>query len=92
MIAASDKLTIEVEDFNGQVRRKASDIPKTATVSDLVDSVSRQMGLPEEDAQGRQILYGARNAIGEMLNPTEKVGDVIKDKERVTLTTSVTAG
>ena len=89
---ATDTMTLEVEDFNGQVRRKANGIPRTATVNDLVESVTTQMQLPEEDSQGRQILYGARTADGNMLNPTEQVGDVLQDEEVVTLTTSVTAG
>ncbi len=89
---ANGTMVLEVEDFNGQVRRRASGIPREATVNDLIESVRGEMSLPEQDSQGRPILYGARTTNGEMLNPTEQVGDVLQDEDVITLTTSVTAG
>ncbi len=88
----SDTMTLEVEDFTGQMRRRARGIPRTATVSELVDSVRSGLQLPDQDAQGRPIQYGALTAGGEMLNPTDEVGDVLDNDELVTLTKSVTAG
>ena len=38
------------------------------------------------------VRYGARTPDGDMLNPTDQVGDVLEDEQVVTLTTSVTAG
>jgi hypothetical protein len=92
MIASSNTMTLEVEDFTGQVQRRASGIPRTATVSDLVESIRREMQLPDQDAQGRPIQYGALTSRGEMLNATDQLGDVLDDQELVTLTKSVTAG
>jgi hypothetical protein len=89
---ASDTMTLEVEDFTGQIRRRASGIPRTATVNDLVDSIRSEMALPDQDAQGRPIQYGATTSEGEMLNATDLVGDVLQDEQVVTLTKSVTAG
>ena len=85
-------MTLDVEDFTGQMRRRASGIPRTATVSDLVDSIRGEMQLPDQDAQGRPIQYGALTSSGEMLNATDEVGDVLEDEEVVTLAKSVTAG
>jgi hypothetical protein len=89
---ANGTMTLEVEDFTGQVRRRAPGIPRTATVSDLIESIQGEMQLPQQDAQGRPIQYGALTARGEMLNATDQLGDVLEDEEVVTLSKSVTAG
>ncbi len=90
MVVATMRL--QIEDFTGQFSRQASGIPRNASIGDLVDSVSSEMQLPQRDAQGRPILYGARSTRGEMLNPTDLVGDVLDNEETLTLTKSVTAG
>jgi hypothetical protein len=85
-------MTLEVEDFTGQVRRRAGGIPRTATVGDLVESVYGEMQLPDQDSEGRPIQYGALSARGDLLNATDQLGDVLENEEVVTLTKSVTAG
>lgn len=92
MVALTDTMTLEVEDFTAQVRRRASGIPRTATVDDLIDSVRGEMQLPDQDAHGRPIQYGALSPTGDLLNATDRLGDVLDDQEVVTLTKSVTAG
>ena len=93
MIArTTDTMTLEVEDFTGQVRRRARGIPRTATAAELVDSIRGEMQLPDKDAQGRPIQYGVLTTHGEMLNATDQLGEVLEDEEVVTLTKSVTAG
>lgn len=92
MVASNDTMTLEVEDFTGQVRRRAPGIPRDATVNDLVESIRAEMQLPDQDAQGRPIQYGAISSRGEMLNTTDQVGDVLEEDETVTLSKSVTAG
>jgi hypothetical protein len=89
---ASENMTLEVEDFLGHVRRRASGIPRTATVSDLVNSIRGELQLPHEDAQGRPVQYGAISSRGNMLNANDVLGEVLEDQEVVTLTKSVTAG
>ena len=89
---SNSTMTLEVEDFTGQIRRRATGIPRTATVSDLVDSLRGEMHLPDQDAQGRPIQYGALSSSGDMLNSTDQVGEVLGDEDVVTLTKSVTAG
>jgi hypothetical protein len=85
-------MTLDVEDFTSQVRRRATGIPRAALVGDLVESIRSEMQLPDQDAQGRPIQYGALTSGGEMLNPTDQVGDVLKEEEVITLAKSVTAG
>ena len=91
-MVANGTMTLEVEDFTGQVRRRAPGIPRTATVDDLVESIRSEMQLPDQDAQGRPIQYAALASGGEMLNATDQIGDVLEDEEVVRLTKSVTAG
>ena len=88
----SATLSFEVEDFTGQVRRRVRDVPRDITVGELVTGYTRQMHLPEVDAAGRPVLYGARSSRGESLNSTDQLGDVLENEEVVTLTKSVTAG
>jgi hypothetical protein len=88
----SATMTLEVEDFTGHVRRRASGVPRDATISDFVAALSRQMQLPDLDSQGRPILYGARTRDGDVLNATDRLGDVVQDEAVVQLTKTVTAG
>ena len=85
-------MTLQVEDFVGQSRRRAAGIPRDASVGDVVETLSRQLDLPDQDVQGRPILYGAQTSAGEVLNASDLVGDVLRDEQTITLTKSVTAG
>ena len=90
-MTATDTLNVTVEDFTGQVRRKARGIPRDATVGDLVASLTQELRLPVNDSQGRPVTYAAR-ASGESLTESDRVGDVLLEDETVTLTQNVTAG
>jgi hypothetical protein len=91
LVEETEWLNLEVEDFTGQMRHRAK-IPKDVTVGEFVAAVSEQLKLPEQDAQGRPVIYGARTAHGDLLNASDRVGDVVLDDEVVTLTKSATAG
>lgn len=91
-MVATTTMTLEVEDFTGQVRRRAPGIPRSATVNDLVESIRSELHLPDQDAEGRPIQYGALSSRGDLLNATDRVGDVLDEDEVVTLSKSVTAG
>ena len=85
-------LSIEVEDFTGQVRRRAPSVPREARVGELVNRLTQAMHLPDVDASGRPVLYGARTGRGGVLNSTDVVGDVLEEDDVMTITKSVTAG
>ncbi|MGD9714334.1 MAG: hypothetical protein AB7V46_20070 [Thermomicrobiales bacterium] len=91
-LMGSDSISVDVEDFTGSVRRRASGIPKDATVAELVNSLAEQLHLEQQDANGRPVIYGAQSADGFVLNPSDRVGDVLRQDEVVRLTKSVTAG
>lgn len=88
----SATISIEVEDFTGQVRRRAPAVPRDARVSDLVERLRQTLHLPEVDASGRPVLYGARDRRGNALNSSDMVGDVLEEDDLMTITKNVTAG
>ncbi len=88
----SETLSIEVEDFTGQVRRRAPAVPREARIGEVVERLRQALHLPEVDASGRPVLYGARNNHGEALNSSDVVGDVLEQDDVMTITKSVTAG
>jgi hypothetical protein len=90
-MVATDTLSVTVEDFTGQLRRRARGIPKDATVGDLVASLRHELRLPDNDSQGRPLTYSAR-ARGESLGESDRVGDTLVEDDVVTLTQNVTAG
>jgi hypothetical protein len=90
-MVATDTLSVTVEDFTGQIRRRARGIPRDATVGDLVSSLTHELRLPANDSQGRPLTYSAR-VRGESLSESDRVGDVLMEDEVVTLSQNVTAG
>ena len=87
-----DAIAINVEDMTGNIKRRAAGIARDASIEELVESLAHKMGLPKQDSHGRPILYGLRTSDGDPLNPTDRIGDVLKQDDTVTLTHLVTAG
>ena len=87
-----DPIAINVEEMSGNITRRAAGIPRGATIGELVESLSVAMGLPEQDAQGRPVLYGAQTIDGDVLNPSDRVGDVLHQNDTIVFSKSVTAG
>lgn len=91
MAMAEGTMSLMFEDFTGQVRHRASGVPRDATLGELIASVATRLRLPANDAQGRPVTYAAR-ANGASLSEADVVGEVLRDDEVVTLTQNVTAG
>jgi hypothetical protein len=91
MAVAEKTMSLMVEDFTGQVRHRASGIPRDATMGEVIASVANRLRLPSNDAQGRPVTYAAR-ARGASVNESDRVGEVLEENEVVTLTQNVTAG
>jgi hypothetical protein len=88
----SATLSFYVEDITGQVRRRASNVPRNATWDAVIRGAEREMGLADVDVSGRPVQYGARTSRGETVNGSDEIGDSIEENEIVTITKSVTAG
>ena len=91
MVAMAETIDLTVEDFTGQIRRRARGIPRDATVGDLVGGLTSELHLPANDTQGRPLSYSAR-ARGESLLESDRIGDVLETEDVVTLAPNVTAG
>jgi len=85
-------LSLDVEDFTSQTRRRAPNVPGDVTVGDFISAVTKELQLAELDADHRPIIYGARTGQGDVLNPGDLVGEVLRENDVVTLTKSVSAG
>jgi len=85
------RMPLVIEDMTGQVRHNVEADPDMP-VAQFVQDAEVQLRLPEIDASGRQVRYGARTSDGDVLNPTDRLGDVVRPDGRVTLTKAVTAG
>ena len=88
----ADPIAINVQEMTGNVTRRAAGVPRDATIGELVESLSVALGLPPVDAQSRPVLYGARTIDGDVLNPSDRVGDVLHQDDTIVFTKSVTAG
>ncbi len=84
-------MSLVVEDFTGQVRRRARGVPRDSTIGELISGLSQELRLPANDMEGRPLTYAAR-ARGTSLAESERVGEVLEDEEVVTLVQNVTAG
>ena len=68
-------------------------VPTDFTVSEAVEVMVNDLGLPRKDPQGRPQSYAAfLGREGRKLNPTEFVGDALKTDDFVELEPHVNAG
>jgi hypothetical protein len=91
--AAAMTLGLRVNDVSGQKTVKASAVPISSTIGELVDGLLAKMGLARIDAQGRPLQYYARlEREGRHLNGSETVGDALQEGDELTLTPNIDAG
>jgi hypothetical protein len=87
----SATLTLTFEDFTGQ-RIRASEIPPDSLVNDVLQEVTGDLCLRDIDDDGRPVAYHATTDDGVVLNPSDRIGDLVRDEQIVNLTKTVTAG
>ncbi len=93
MVAVSTKpLTVRVTDVSGQKLFRASDISPDSTVGELITSLPSRMGLVDR-SNHKPIAYTARlDREGRQLNASERVGDVLREDDRLVIAPSIDAG
>ncbi len=93
MVAISTKqLTVQVTDVSGQKLHRAGDISPDSTVGELIVSLPSRMGLVDK-VDGHPIAYTARlDREGRQLNASERVGDVLREDDRLVIAPSIDAG
>ncbi len=83
----------EVSDVTGQKVLAVSDMPREATVAEMVRGLLGRMRLPASDTGGRPLTYHARlDREGRHLLGSERVSDVVQPGDRVVLQPNVDAG
>ena len=91
--AAAVTLGLRVSDVTGQKSARASAVPLSSTIGELVQGLLAKMGLARADADGRPLQYYARlEREGRHLNGSELVGDSLQDDDELTLTPNIEAG
>ncbi len=91
--AAAMTLGLRVSDVSGQKSARASAVPLSSTIGELVQGLLAKMGLARNDADGRPLQYYARlEREGRHLNGSELVGDSLEDDDELTLTPNIEAG
>ena len=91
--AAAMSLGLQVSDVSGQKVVKASSVPLSSTIGELVDGLLARMGLARIDAEGRPLQYYARlEREGRHLNGSETVGEALLEGDELTLTPNIDAG
>ena len=96
MIASTREKSVALvaSDASRQKRVHVDAVPVGATVGELVQGlVDGGMNLPQKDAEGRPMSYHVRlEREGRHLHASERVGDVLKDRDEIVLHPRITAG
>lgn len=84
---------LEVEDVTGQKALTVSDISAEGTIQELIDGLLDQMELPRNDVDGVPLSYAARlDREGRLLQDHEKIGQALREGDKVTLQPRINAG
>ena len=91
----SEAATIDVfaRGANGATRVRAKKVPTSSTIAEFTRSVMAKMKLVDRDSAGRPLAYRARlKREGRLLNPSEKVGDALREDDEIVFAPRVDAG
>ena len=91
--AAAMTMGFRVSDVSGQNTVRASGVPRSSTVSEMLDGLLAKMGLARIDSEGRPLNYQARlEREGRHLHGSERVGDALQEDDELTLAPNIDAG
>jgi len=91
--AAAMTVGLRVSDVSGQKAVRASSVPASLSVAELVQKLIAKMGLSRNDVEGRPLHYQARlDREGRHLHGSETVGDALREDDAITLTPDIDAG
>ena len=87
------ELDLLISDVSRQKKAMIREVPMDSTVTDLVDQVVPQVGLPRNDVAGRPLVYKAwRERGGIQFRGDERVIDVFQPEDRAVLQPNIEAG
>lgn len=91
--AAAATMALKVSDVTGQKAVRATAVPLTSTIGEIIQGFLAKLGLSRNDAAGRPLQYYARlEREGRHLNGSELVGDSLQEDDELTLTPNIEAG
>jgi hypothetical protein len=86
-------IALKVSDVSAQKMANLKDVPREATVAELVSGLLRELNLPEQDVEGRPLTYGVRRQRGGLhLHASERVGEALLPGDHIVLQPNVDAG
>jgi len=88
------ELELEISDVSGQKVFSVANAPVANTVGELIQEMLGKMNLPRNDSSGAPLTYQARleRDGGRHLHASERIGDVLENKDRLTLQPNIDAG
>lgn len=91
--AVTPEIELEVSDVSGQKVFKVANAPTDHSVGQLVEEMVSRLHLPRNDSSGAPLAYAARlEREGRHLNASERIGDALEPRDRITLHPNVDAG
>lgn len=86
-------INFAVEDVSGQKHFNINNYNRNSTVGDMINGLTKKMGLPTTDAEGNTTVYRAfSKADSKHLDNSEIVGDALKPGDSLVLQPNVNAG
>lgn len=84
---------IRVSDVTGQKMVDVHDVPRDATIGELIEGLLPRMNMPRNDSGGRTLAYQARlDRDSRHLHASEVVGEALLPHDRVVLQPEINAG
>ncbi|HUW58246.1 MAG TPA: hypothetical protein VMZ92_16535 [Planctomycetota bacterium] len=88
----AETITLRVQDVSEQ-REFVADVPTEATWGEAMASIVKSMQLPTNTPDGEETVYTGRlERQGRHLHPSEVVGDVLQNEDRIVMQPEITAG
>ncbi len=92
-VAVSEFINVTASDATGQHKFAISNFSAAATVRDLLGAITARMGLSSTDSTGRAVDYqGFNKTDGCHLRGEDKVGEVLRDGDELSVLPDVQAG
>ena len=89
----TEEIELEISDVSGQKVFSVAGASTANTVGELINEVLPRMKLPRQDTSGAPLTYHARlEREGRHLHASERIGDALERKDRLTLQPNIDAG
>jgi hypothetical protein len=91
--ATAETIDLVVTDLSGQHHLRASDVPKSATITQMLEDLLARLKIGRHDSNGAPLEYRVRlDREARHLHGDERVGDALRPDDEVTLHPTADAG